>query len=150
MDPLNIHLQTLYEIECWRDGQLLWTEVFPNLVTTAGRNKILDACFKTGEAANQWFIGLVDSAAFTAYAAADTMGAHGGWVEGTPYSEGTRQAYVPAAPAAGSMDNGASMALFTINATLTVRGAFLVDNSTKGGATGTLYGVGDFTVSRSV
>jgi hypothetical protein len=32
----------------------------------------------------------------------------------------------------------------------TIAGAFLVDNSTKGGTTGTLYGAGDFNADRSV
>ncbi len=141
---------TTYVVECWRDGTLIWTERFHNLVTTVGKNKLLDACFKTGEASNSWFIGLVSQAGFSAYAATDTMAAHAGWTEGTPYSEGARPAFVPAAPAAASMDNGASKAVFSINAALTVRGAFLVDNSTKGGATGTLYGVGDFGTARAV
>lgn len=146
----QIYLHNTYDVECWRDGRLLWTETFPNLVTTVGKNKLLDACFKTGEAANQWFVGLVNNAGFSAYSATDTMASHAGWAEGTPYSEGTRPAYVAGVPAAGSMDNGSSKAQFTINATLTIRGAFLVDNSSKGGATGTLYGVGDFSVARSI
>jgi hypothetical protein len=40
--------------------------------------------------------------------------------------------------------NSASPASFTINATSTVGGAFLVSNSTKGGTTGTLYSAADF------
>jgi hypothetical protein len=48
------------------------------------------------------------------------------------------------------MSNDASRAIFNINATATIRGAFLVNNSTKGGSTGTLYGEGDFAIARSV
>lgn len=146
----SINPQTIYEVECWRDGKLIWTETFHNLVTTAGKNLLLDVMFRTGGAASAWYVGLVNNASFSAYSAADTMGSHAGWLEGTPYSDATRIAYVPAAAASGSITNAASKALFNINATLTVRGAFLVNNSTKGGSTGTLYGVGDFAVPRSV
>jgi hypothetical protein len=148
---LDIHPHTLYEVECWREGRLLWVEHFPNLVTNVGRNELLDACFRTGKAAGAWYVGLVNSASFTTgYATGDTMASHGGWVEGTPYSNATRPAYIPAAASGQSLDNSASKAAFTINATLTIRGAFLVDNGTKGAGTGTLYGVGDFSIARSV
>ena len=150
MTSFSIDLHTLYEVECVRDGKIIWTEVFPNLITTAGKTKLLDATFRAGIGANAWYVGLVNNASFTAYAAADTMASHAGWLEGVPYSDATRIAFLPAAAAAASIDNGASRASFTINATLTVRGSFLVDNSTKSGTTGTLYGVGDFSAARSV
>jgi hypothetical protein len=35
--------------------------------------------------------------------------------------------------------------VYSINATQTVGGAFLISNSTKGGSTGTLYSASDFT-----
>jgi len=151
LNTFSIDLHTNYDVECWRSGKLIWTESFHNLVTTVGKNKILDACFKTGEAANQWFIGLTNNSGFSAYALTDTMSSHPGWTEATPYSNATRPAFVASAPSGGSMNNIASRAVYTINATGVIRGAFLVDNSTKGGSTGTLYGIGDFTIStRSV
>lgn len=153
MDRLTdfaVYPQTFYSITCWRNGVLIWTEEFYNLITTVGKNELLDACFRTGKAANAWFVGLVDNASFSAYAAGDTMSSHAGWIEGTPYSDATRPGYTPAAASAASMSNDASRAVFNINASLTVRGAFLVDNSTKGGSTGVLYGVGDFAASRAV
>jgi hypothetical protein len=36
--------------------------------------------------------------------------------------------------------------VFTSNATSTIAGAFLTTNNTKGGTTGTLFSVGNFTV----
>jgi hypothetical protein len=170
----NVHPSTRYEFECWghyhvdgskcqapwdcpegvafdaHDHQLQWADGFNNIVVTAGLNKLIDATFKTGLASPAWFVGLVDNASFSAYAAADTMASHSGWIEGVPYSNGTRPSFTAGSVAAGSVDNSASKAVFTINATLTVRGAFLVDNSTKSGTTGTLYGEGDFASSRSV
>jgi hypothetical protein len=40
--------------------------------------------------------------------------------------------------------NTASKAVFSINATTTVGGAFLTSNDTKGGSTGTLFSAADF------
>lgn len=146
----NVTPRSFYQVECWREGVCIWREEFYNLVTTAGRNKLLDACFKTGEAANQWFVGLVDNASFTGYTALDTMASHAGWLDNTSYSNGTRPAYVASAPSGGSMDNIASRAVFNINASATIRGAFLTDSSVVGGAVGTLYGEGDFTLVRII
>lgn len=143
--PMRAKVGTAYQVECFGpDGVLKWKDKFDNLVTTAGLNKLLDACLKTGLAAPAWYVGLVDNASFTAYSAADTAASHAGWIEGVPYSNATRPAFTPGVIAAGSVDNSASKAVFTINATLTVLGCFLTDLSTKSGATGVLYGVGTF------
>lgn len=139
---------TLYEIEC-RDanGNLKWREEFHNLVVTAGLNKLLDAAFKTGLASPAWYVGLKGAGTI---AAGDTMASHAGWSEITDYSESNRQALTLGSISGGSVDNSASKAVFTINGTATVAGAFSVDNNTKSGTSGTLYGVGDFSTSRSV
>lgn len=139
---------TQYHVECWRGGLLWWVEAFPNLVTTVGRNMLLDATFKTGIAAPAWYVGLVSGTGFTVYSVADTMASHAGWTESAAYSQATRVALVPGTIAAGSVIGAAGV--FTANATTTIRGAFLVNVSTKSGATGTLYGVGDFSQVRSV
>ena len=120
------------------------------LITTVGRNKLLDACFKTGEAANQWFVGLVSNTGFTAYAAADTMASHAGWTESSAYSNATRPAYVGSVPVGGSIDNSASKAVFTINASDSIQGAFLTDGSVILGVSGILYGEGPLSAIRSV
>src|SRR5260221_13070181 len=120
MRPLDIIPSTLYSVECWRGETLVWVEDFPNLVTTVGKNEILNACFKAGKAANAWFVGLVGSSGFTGYAVTNTMVSHTGWAEGVPYVEATRPAYVAGTIAAGSVDNASSRAVFTINASETL------------------------------
>ena len=95
----------------------------------------------------------MDNASFTAYAAGDTaaqINGTNGWHEGVPYSNANRIAWVGGTAAAGSIDNSGSPAAFNINATLTVRGGFLITNNTKSGTTGKLYGEADFTAARSV
>lgn len=131
--------------------QLLWEVEVPNLVTTAGLNKLLDATLVTGLTTPAWYVGLVDNASFSAYNAADTMSSHAGWLESAAYGDATRRSFTPGSISAGSVNNSASKAVFNINATATIRGAFMVDNSTKSGTTGTLYGEADFSGgSRSV
>lgn len=140
----ELHVAGVYHIECHApDGSLRWEVDIKNLVTTAGKNKLLDATLKTGLTSPAWYVGLVTGpGGSNTYAAADTMSSHAGWTESTAYSEATRQALTLGSIASGSVDNSASKAVFTLNATATIGGAFLVDNSTKGGTTGTLYSVG--------
>lgn len=148
---LPVRFGTHYKLECFGpDGRLKWVEEFDNLVVTAGLNKYLDATLKTGFAAPAWYVGLVDNTGFTGYAAGDTMASHTGWTEATPYSNATRPAFTPGTISGGSVDNSAAKAVFNINATATVRGAFMADDSTKGGTAGTLLGEGDFAAARSV
>lgn len=97
--------------------------------------------------ASLWYIGLKASGAV---AGADTMSPlTRSWSEITAYSEPTRRAFNPSAPTSGSVHNGASVATFTINATVTIYGAFLADLPTKAGTGGLLYGAGNFASPQS-
>jgi hypothetical protein len=130
-----------------------WTEEVFNIVTTEGKNDQLSQYFKGSAYTAAFFIGLVNNAGFTAYAAGDTaaqINGTNGWAEATPYSNATRVAWVGGTASGGSIDNTASVAVFSINATLTVRGAFVATASAKNAITGKLYGEADFSVARSV
>jgi hypothetical protein len=147
---LNLRLKQHYKIECVRDGKVVWTEEFDNMVVTAGAAKYLDATLKTGLASPLWYVGLKDTGTPVI---ADTMASHASWAELTVYSNATRPAWTPGTitgTSTVSVDNSAAKAVFNINATDDVYGAFQADNSTKGGATGTLLGVGDFAAPRGV
>lgn len=127
-----------------------WADGFSNLVTTAGKNDLLTQYLKGSAYTAAWFVGLIDNAGFTAINAADTAASHAGWSESSAYSNGTRPALTLGTASAGSIDNSASKASYTINATATINGAFTITNSTKGGTTGTLYSAGSFGTPRSV
>lgn len=146
---LGAYATTHYLIEC-RDagGGLKWTEEFHNLVVTAGLNDLLDKTFKASAYTASWYVGLTDGT--PTFAAGDTMASHAGWVEVTDYDEGTREALTLGTVSSGSVNNSASKAEFTINATTTVGGAFVTTIGTKGGSTGTLYGGGAFAADRAV
>lgn len=213
----GVGMRTDYHFEHYRDGKLLDSWDMHNLVVTAGCNKLLDACFKTGLASPLWYVGLIKQqitdAAITSGAAtltsasnpfvsgdvgsdvivrgagaagadllttisafgssgsvtvaanagttvsgakaawepkaADTAGSHADFTESTDYSESVRQTFTPGTISAGSVDNSAAKAVFSINGTVTLFGAFLTDLNTKGGTTGVLYGGGMFSTPGS-
>ena len=137
-------MTTRYIIECFdKDGNLKWKEDFHNLVTTVGLNDLLTQYFKGSSYSAAFYVGL--TAGSPTFDEADTMSSHGGWTESTAYSESVRQTLTLGTASAGSINNSSSKAVFSINGTATVGGAFVVTNSTKSGTTGTLYGGGAFT-----
>lgn len=143
--------KTKYVIECRKaDGTLRWREEVYNILTTVGKNKLLDATFKTGLASPAWYVGLVDGASTPTFVAGDTMASHAGWTENVGFSQATRPAFTPGTISGGAVDNSASQAVFSITATGTIYGAFMADNNTLSGTSGTLYGEAGFASPRSV
>lgn len=132
-----------YMVECrGADGELKWRDQIENLVTTAGKNNLLDTYLAGSSYTAAWYLGLVDGGSAPTYNAADTSSSHAGWTENTGYSNGTRPAPSWSSASAGSKATTATA--FNVNATGTIAGCFLISNSTKGGTTGTLYSCGSF------
>jgi hypothetical protein len=121
-----------------------WVDTIKNLVTTVGKNNILDNHLSGSAYTATWFIGLLSATGFTGVAAADTMASHAGWTESVAYSNAARPTAAWSAAAAGSKTLS-SGAVFNINATDTIKGCFLNSVATKSGTTGTLYSAGLFT-----
>ncbi len=131
-----------WEIVC-RDkhGRFKWRDSIENLVTNAGEDEVLAATLKnTAQAA--WYVMLTDGT--PTVAEGDTSSSHAGWTEVQTYSEAVRQTLTLGAVSAQSVDNSASKASYSINGTVTVGGAALISDSTKGGSTGILYSAGAF------
>jgi len=145
---LKLKLENTWTVIC-KDakGREKWREVNDNLVTNAGLNDILDKYLKGSSYTAAWYVGL--KGAGTAVAA-DTMSSHSTWSEITDYSQSARPTLTLGTVSSQSVDNSASVETFSINGTATVAGAFLNTVSTKSGTTGTMYGVVDFSSSRSV
>lgn len=127
-----------------KDGNVTDSEVIHNLIPTEGLNHTLGVLFKGASQVPTWYIGLyegvytpgpTDTAATIAASA----------TECSAYAETSRVPFVSGAVAAGSVDNSASRAEFTMNANKTVYGGFLVSSSTKGGTNGVLLSVVRFT-----
>ena len=75
------------------------------------------------------------------------MASHIGWTELTAYSQTTRPAATFAAASSADpsvITSAAAAAVFTLSATTVVGGGFLTTDNTKGGTTGTLFSVVDF------
>lgn len=145
---LPLGLSHLYVVTC-RDkfGRLKWQEIIPNLVTTVGRNDVLQQYYTGTTYTAAHFVGLKGVGTV---AAGDTMASHAGWSEVTSYDEATRQPLSMGTASSGSINNSASRADFTINATVSVAGAFIGTNGTKGGTTGVLVGAADFSQVRNL
>lgn len=125
--------------------EVKWEDDIQNLVTTVGKNFALDTIMAGSAYTAAWYLGLISSTSYTTGpAAGDTMASHGGWAEDQNYSQGARPTTAWSAASGGSKSLSSSLS-FSMNASTTIKGAFLVSNATKGGTTGTLYSAGLFT-----
>jgi hypothetical protein len=140
----------VFTVECRDvDGKLKWAEEFPNLVVNEGLQYINTQFFKGVTYSATWYMGLVTGpGAGNTYAAGNTMSSHVGWTENTDYVQSARptMAFGTASTADPSVIATSTPVVFTINSTVTIAGAFVTNNNTKGGTTGTLFSVGNFTV----
>jgi len=138
----------VYTLQCFdKDGNLKWEASSHNLVVNVGLQDMNTQYFKGATYTAAWYIGLYGAGASNTPAASDTASSHAGWTEIVPYSNATRPAatFGTATTADPSViSNSASPASFSINATATVGGAFLISNSTKSGTTGILFSASDF------
>lgn len=136
-----------FRMECYdKDGLLKWEAESQNLVVNGGLQYMAGTALTSTAQITTWYIGLYGAGASNTPAAGDTMSSHAGWTEVTPYAGARPAATFAAATNANPsvVTNSASPASFSINATQTVGGAFLVSNSTAGGSTGTLFSAADF------
>ncbi len=145
-------VHTTWDFECYdQDGNLKWAELNrPNIVTHEGIDALLDIMFHTSTQIATWYVGITES---DTPAAATMTYAVPVYTECTAYTESVRQEFVEAASSSQVITNTASKATFTINATKTLYGAFLVSNSTKAdtaGAGAKLFCYSKFDASQSV
>lgn len=134
-----------YTVECFdADGKLLWRDEIHNLVTTAGKNDALDKYLAGSSYTAAWYLGLISSTSYTTGpAAGDTASSHSGWTEDQNYSQGARPTAAWSAASSGSKALSSALT-FSINASTTIKGCFLISNATKGGTSGVLYSAGLF------
>jgi len=148
MNSEKVKAGGVFTVQCFdKDGQLKWTHAEHNLVVNVGLKDMNEKYFSGTGYTAAWYIGLYGAAASNDPAAGDTMALHTGWTEVTAYSQATRpQALFGTATTADPsvISNTLSVAVYSINGTATVGGAFLTSDSTKGGTTGTLFSAADF------
>jgi hypothetical protein len=139
----------VFFFECYdKEGNLKWKDEAKNLVVNVGLKDMNDKYFSGVTYSATWYLGLITGpAASTTIIAGDTMATHAGWTEDTGYSNANRVTctFGSATTADPSViSNSASVAVFNINATTTIAGAFLTSDNTKGGTSGVLFSASDF------
>jgi hypothetical protein len=139
----------VWDVEHVRDGKVIdrWTD--KNIITNEGLTNILDVHFNAGTQITTWYIGLFEGN-YTPVAGVTAATITSASTECTAYDETTRVEYDEANPASQSVTNSASKATFTINATKTIYGAFLVSASAKSATSGVLFSASRFGSSKSV
>jgi hypothetical protein len=138
----------VFTVTCFdKDGNQKWEAKSHNLVVNVGLQDMNTKYFSGSSYTATWYIGLYGAGASNTPAASDTMASHAGWTEVVAYSQATRpQCNFGTATTADPsvISNTASVAVYSINGTTTVGGAFLTSDNTKGGTSGTLFSAADF------
>ena len=148
----SIGLSGYYEVKCHGyDGLLKWEDVIYNVVTTVGKNGVLDT-YLGNVSAGAVVMGLKGTGTAVA---ADTQASHGTWLEvglaNAPVYTGNRQTPSFSAASAGVKTTSAAVT-FTMTSSGTVSGCFINvgGSATKDDTTGTLFSAGDFTAGDKI
>jgi hypothetical protein len=142
----------VYDVEVVRGGKVIDHEQVHNLFPTAALNDILKVYLSAngaGTLKTAWFVGIFEGN-YTPVAG-DLMSTFvANSTESTAYAEATRRTLTLSTPASGSTNNTASRATFTMNATKTIYGAFISDNSAKSSTTTMLLSAAKFSTSKAL
>ena len=93
----TVGIEGVYHIECRdKDGNLKWTEDFPNLVNEGGKELMLNTLLRTSGTYTTVgpYLGLISGASPTFGTGTDTMTSHGGWTEFVNYTVEIGRAHV--------------------------------------------------------
>lgn len=161
----SIGIEGFYQVECRdADGNLKWSDGFPNLVNAVGKQLMLDTLLRgSSYSVVGPFLGLIGTTSPT-FTAADTMASHAGWTEFVNYTVGGSAVRGTAVFAASTSSgttptnittSSASSITYTITgAGGNVTGCFLCTGSgavnTQNSTAGTLYSAGAFAVAKAV
>jgi len=148
----------MFAVECHdADGNTLWSENVPNLLTTLGKNFLLDQGLAGSSYTAADYMGLISSASFSAVSASDTMASHSGWLEAdssnAPAYGTTRPTCAWSSASAGAKALSAALSFVFTNSG-TVQGLFLVVGSgasaTVANTGGTLFNAGTLATAQPV
>lgn len=161
----TVGLEGVYRVECHdKDGNLKWSEEFPNQITQVGKIFMQSQTLLTSPVALVGpYLGLISGSSNT-YSPTDTMASHAGWTEFTNYTVGgsaVRGTAVFGTPTGNSSTTpGANVVTATATAITytitgaggTVGGCFLVTgtgaSATQSNTSGTLYSAGGFATAK--
>lgn len=118
-----------------------------NLTVNEGINSLLDVGFHGSPQITNWYVG-VFKGNYTPVATVTAATIATAATEATEYDEPARVAWNEGAAASQSISNAANRATFTVNATVTLYGAFLVSSNQKNGTGGVLWSAARFASAR--
>ena len=140
----------IFTVRCHdKEGNLKWEPKSHNLVVNVGLAFVNTTFFKGSGYTAAWYVGIYGPASSNNPSSTDTMASHAGWTEVTAYTNSTRPAATFGAATTADpsvIANSAAPAQFLVNASANVGGAFLVNDDTPGGSSGTLFSASDFAV----
>lgn len=138
----------VFHFKCYdKDGNLKWEDSAHNLVVNVGLADMNDKYFSGSGYSATWYLGLVDNSPSPTYAAGDTMSSHAGWSENTDYTQANRPTVTFGSATVADpsvINNSGAVDVFTMNASVTIAGAFLTSDNTKGGTSGILFSASTF------
>lgn len=151
-DNQKMKVAGYFNYEHVRNGKVIDTWQEPNLVVDECLNYTLDAAFSGGTPITTWYIGLYKNnyTPIASNVASTFAGAGVANEANAEYDESVRQTWTEAGVSSKTISNTASPATFTFNTSVTIYGAFLISNNTKGGTTGTLAAASKFASSRAM
>lgn len=122
------------------DGVEKWRDHIDNLVTTVGKNDLLDKYLKGSSYTQTFRMGLKGAGSA---ASGDTQSSHAGWSELTDYTGNRKDVTMGSASSGSSVSPAQS---FACTGTMTVAGCFTNNggSATKSDTTGVLFSAGDF------
>lgn len=142
----QLYAQGYFEVVCLgADGKEKWRDTIKNLVTTVGKNDLLDKYLKGSAYTQTMRMGLKGAGSAVA---GDTQASHAGWSEvglaNAPTYSGSRPSITFNAASAGS--SASPTQAFSITSSGTVAGVFMNNggSATIDNTTGVLFSAGDF------
>jgi len=152
----GLSIKGLYTARCiGPDGEVKWEDTIDNVVTTVGKNHMLDNDLQTSVAIVGPYMGLISSVGYVSVPViGDTMASHATWVEAGsasnfPLYTTPRKTAAWSAAAAGAKALSAALSFPIITTGGTVKGCFIVYGtgavSTIADTNGTLFSAGLFT-----
>lgn len=118
-------------------GNVRESETITNIMPTEGINHTLGVTLKGTAQISAWFVGLYEGN-YTPVAGDTAATFSASATESSAYAEATRPALVLGSVVAGAVDNTASLAEFTMNASKTFYGGFVSSAAAKGSTSGVL------------
>lgn len=132
-----------YRVRSFRGDTLVDEEIVNNIIPAEGIALLSDALFHGGGLPAAWYMGLYENNYTpTGTVTAATINALA--TESVAYDEATRPLFVGVTQSIGVVNNAASPAVFTFNATKNIYGGFLSSSPTKASPSGVLLSVVKF------